>query len=209
VLGRDRTAEIGGGAVDDLLHFLMLVGRRRVFGVDVEIAVADMSEHGHDGVLVDRLDRLFNRLGERLHLVDGEADVGADAGRGRVRDLDAGIANPPDRSGRGARARDRRVGNDVLAERFLEQLFNIGAEPLAIAPGGFHQDVEGRTSRKWGDHTFHQFGRVAIIGVAHHLEGGQFTAKPLARQIEQRPHRVETRQRRQRHLLFGRRRENP
>src|SRR5439155_228228 len=84
---------IGGGAVDDLLYFLMLVGRRRIFGVDVQIAVADMSEHGHDGVLVDLLDRLFNRDGERLHLVDGEADVGADAGRGHAADFDAGIAH--------------------------------------------------------------------------------------------------------------------
>src|SRR5690348_2094446 len=72
VLGRDRAGEIAGDAVDEFGDLLGAVLRRRVSGIDVQIAVAGMAEHDRIGILVDLLQRLVERVGKRLHLVDGK-----------------------------------------------------------------------------------------------------------------------------------------
>jgi hypothetical protein len=56
---------------------------------------------------------------------------------------------------------------------------------------------------------FHQLGGEAVILVPHHLECGEIAPEPLARKLQEGANLVEACERAQRHLLLGRRRENP
>ena len=78
-------------------------------------------------------------------------------------------------------------------------------DTLGVAAGSLQQDIERMMGRQRPGHALHALDGEAVVGVPHHLEGGQFAAEMLSRHPQESRDLPKRGQGAQRHLPLRRR----